>query len=88
MKPETATGHKFDTPIGTIYVDYDPYCIGCQRYEPQAHTTCKTDANGRVILAKDYSTIIDGVSVVCSHRYLCQHVAHELADRFKGEHNG
>lgn len=75
----------FDTPIGKIHVNYASYCVGCPRFEPFARATCKTDDDGKVIWTKDHTTIIDGVSVSCTHQFLCQHVAHELADKLKGE---
>lgn len=67
----------FDTPIGTVHVNYAPYCVGCQRYDPIARATCKVGEDGKVIWTPDHTTIIDGVSVSCAHQFLCQHVAHE-----------
>lgn len=78
-----AKNNHFETEMGTVHFDYAPYCVGCDRYEPMARTTCKADKNGKVIWTPDNTTIREGVRVFCVHQYLCQHIAHELRQRVK-----
>lgn len=84
LEDDLKDAKNFNTPMGTVYFEYAPYCIGCQRFEPYARATCKTDKDGKVIWTKDHMTIKDGVSISCMHRFMCQNIAHELIRRLEG----
>lgn len=78
--------NKFITPMGTVYLDYDPYChISCHDFEPRVLKTLKTDDDGKVVLDEHGEVIVTGVKIFCGHQCLCKHVARSLADRLKGE---
>lgn len=71
----------FDTFMGKLHFNYREYCIGCQYDDPSIRLCLKIDANGNLVRDKDGEPINEGYSISCCHRFLCQNIARDTANR-------